>query len=324
MAFIQPLVQKLNTLSVVLPAIGLPTTPGPGLSYYVDQIPVGTPSETFSFLAANPSALQIGPALPATDGPTLLGELAQFGLNAVSTFASGGKNIPVVAAQQLLQSNQPTYQPTGQSIFKPTNTGAPRMAFSDGTSPSIFDSFFGGANQVLQSGLGQSLLQLGTQLGTSFIQDQFAPSPTSFPIGGGTNPFAVNTMAAAPAIGRAVATVGRGFFNRFPNLATAIQSLRNRGANVSRGQLWSLLKRFGPDFLVSGGILTAAAVSELSIAGPGRRRMNPGNVKALRRAHRRMKSFHHVCATNDHLLSRRRSVRRGIGSSPKTSIVSVK
>jgi hypothetical protein len=113
-------------------------------------------------------------------------------------------------------------------------------------------------------------------------------------------------MAAAPAIVRGGAVVGRQFFNKFPNLAVAIQGFKNAGMNVSRAKLYSLMKRFGPDFLIAGGILSAGAISELMMAGPGRRRMNPGNVKALRRAHRRMKSFHHVCQTNDTLLHHRR------------------
>jgi hypothetical protein len=132
-------------------------------------------------------------------------------------------------------------------------------------------------------------------------------------------------MAAAPAIARgagAVATVGRSFFNRFPNLAVAIQGYRNMGKNVSRSKLYSLMKRFGPDFLISGGILTAAAVSELAMAGPGRRRMNPGNIKALRRSHRRMKAFHHVCQQNDTLLHvrKRRSMPANFGGTRITQV----
>lgn len=107
---------------------------------------------------------------------------------------------------------------------------------------------------------------------------------------------------------RAGSVVGRSFFNKFPNLATAIQKFRNVGQNVSRAQLYSLLKRFGPDFLITGGILTAAAVSELMVAGAGRRRMNPGNVKALRRSMRRVESFHHLCGKADKL--RRPKARR--------------
>jgi hypothetical protein len=198
----------------------------------------------------------------------------------------------------------------GVGAFAPrTQTPPPtggRMGFTDGSSGGIFDSFpsLPDLTQVFQGGLGQNLLNLGTQAASQYITQQFAPSysPFNTPSPGG----AIPTMAAVPAIARGGMVVGRAFFNRFPNLATVIQGLRNQGKNVTRSKLWSLMKRFGPDFLISGGILTAAAASELAMAGPGRRRMNPGNIKALRKAHRRMKSFHHICATNDTLLHSRR------------------
>lgn len=184
--------------------------------------------------------------------------------------------------------------------------GGTPMAFEDGDTGFGFGDFFSGVGKVLQGGFGQNLLGVGTQALSGFVQNQFAPQPVSF-----QNPFQTS-MAAVPSIARGGAMVARGFFNRFPSLATGIQALRNKGANVSRSSLYSLMKRFGPDFLIGGGILTAAAVSELAMAGPGRRRMNPGNVKALRRAHRRMKAFHHVCTTNDRMLGGRRSKRRSV------------
>lgn len=103
---------------------------------------------------------------------------------------------------------------------------------------------------------------------------------------------------AGPAL-RSVPTIGRSFFNRFPNLGLAIQTYRNAGKKVSRGKLYSLVRRFGPEIVISGGILTAAAVNELMIAGPGTRRMNPTNVKALRRSMRRIQSFHRLCSCAD-------------------------
>lgn len=199
-----------------------------------------------------------------------------------------------------------------QSSLTARRTGG-AMGFQDGDSGFSFDGFFGGVNQALQGGLGQQLLGIGAQALSGFVGQQFAsPAPI------------VASMAAVPAIARGGAVVARGFFNRFPNLATGIQRLRNAGSRVTRGSLWSLMKRFGPDFLISGGILTAAAVSELAVAGPGRRRMNPGNIKALRKAHRRMKAFHNVCRTNDMMLgSRKRSSKpKHFGGS--TSVVSVK
>jgi len=85
-----------------------------------------------------------------------------------------------------------------------------------------------------------------------------------------------------------------------------LQQLRNRGLKVNRGRLHSILKRFGPEVLITGGLLTAAAVNELMIAGPGHRRMNVGNVKALRRGMRRIEGFHKLCQRADMLRTRGR------------------
>jgi len=145
------------------------------------------------------------------------------------------------------------------------------------------------------------------------LAGQFFPQPTAQASTIAIRPPTPLPMVGGSMIGRAGAMIGRSFFNKFPNLATAIQGYRNAGRNVTRAQLWSMLKRFGPDILVTGGILTAAAVSELMMAGPGHRRMNPGNVKALRRSLRRLESFHHLCQRADKFRSRSRS--RKVGKS---------
>ncbi len=122
-----------------------------------------------------------------------------------------------------------------------------------------------------------------------------------------TSPMVRTQMAAAGPVMRVGAAVTRGFFAKFPNLATQIQAFRNAGmSQVTRARLYSMLKRFGPDLLISGGILTAAAVSELMMAGPGHRRMNAGNAKALRRSMRRIESFHRLCVRADSLRAPRR------------------
>jgi len=81
-----------------------------------------------------------------------------------------------------------------------------------------------------------------------------------------------------------------------------------------------MLKRFGPELLISGGILTAAAVNELMLAGPGTRRMNPTNVKALRRSVRRIESFHHLCRKVDVLRSRGKSKKCSTRGSASTFV----
>jgi len=294
-------------------------------AYLLDIIPKGTALEAALNLPAGVSPEFVRSPDGTTVIPTgnivadrpststgLIGGLLQFAqtfggvLSAPFTGGSslvgtGAKLLPVLAPQN--ESSQIIGR------FTP-------MSFADGDSGFSLPSF-GDLGQVLQGGLGQQLLGIGTQALSGYVQQQFAPQPVSFPM-------ATQTMAAVPTIARAGAMVGRSFFNRFPNLATAIQGYLNRGIAVNRSKLWGLLKRFGPDFLVTGGILTAAAVAELTIAGPGRRRMNAGNVKALRRAHRRMKAFHNVCRTNDTLLTHRRGSKRASPFAARTQITQVK
>lgn len=126
--------------------------------------------------------------------------------------------------------------------------------------------------------------------------------PAKQPVQSLPMPTPIPTMAAAAPAMRAVgAVVARGFFSKFPNLAVKIQKYRNMGMNVTRGKLYSMMRRFGPEFLVTAGILTAVEINELALAGSGRRRMNPGNTKALRRSMRRLESFHKLCVSADKL-----------------------
>jgi len=244
-------------------------------------------------------------------GPALAQGLAQ-GLSAVAT---QGLSIPLsVAAQAAALNNQPELSQAISWAGKLATTdfskiGDSAMAFWDD-----FSLDFGNVSGVVD-----------------FATDIFDDVSFSDVLSAGTtafqtyNEFAVPVAARGPSSGvpaprpgtgqggilgpmiRGGPTVGRSFFQKWPNLATAIQKMRNAGQNVSRSKLYSMLKRFGPDFLVTAGILTAAGVSELALAGPGHRRMNPANSKALRRAQRRLKSFHRLCADSDVLKSRRRS-----------------
>ncbi|MGH8755345.1 MAG: hypothetical protein ACREU0_05895 [Burkholderiales bacterium] len=186
----------------------------------------------------------------------------------------------------------------------PSLQGGSPMALNIGGLLGQVGNIFGGGQNPIFQGVSN----------VANLASQFFPQATGRPIGAPTTLQAFPAMAAAGPIMRGMATVGRSFFNRFPNLATAIQGYRNVGQKVTRANLYSLLKRFGPELLISGGILTAAAVSELMIAGPGRRRMNPGNVKALRRSLRRLESFHHLCVKVDRLRRPRSRKASGRGS----------
>jgi len=165
-----------------------------------------------------------------------------------------------------------------------TMTKEPDMGINLGGILGSVGTIFGGNQNPVFQGISNV-----ANLATAFL-----PNTTGSPPGAMTTAVARPVMAAVP-MTRVMAMVGRRFFDKFPNLATAIQGYRNMGKNITRAKLHSLLKRFGPELLISGGILTAAAVSELMMAGPGTRRMNPGNVKALRRSARRLESFHKLC-----------------------------
>lgn len=172
------------------------------------------------------------------------------------------------------------------------NQGARPMSLNLGGILNQVSSVFGGNQNPYFQGISN----------IAGLASNFAPQPAQqvamrMPGAGGAGALAL----------RSGAVVARGFFNRYPNLATSLQSLRNMGRNVTRSQLYSMLKRFGPELMISGGILTAAAVSELMVAGAGRKRMNPGNVKALRRSMRRVEAFHKICVRADTLRKPRRS-----------------
>lgn len=192
----------------------------------------------------------------------------------------------------------------------PGTGGSNNMALNiGGILGQVGNIFGGGQNQIFQ-GISN----------VANVASQFFP-PRGLPQGAPTTQQpAFPVMAAAGPALRSVATVGRSFFNKFPNLATAIQGYRNMGKNVTRAKLYTLVRRFGPELVISGGILTAAAVNELLIAGPGHRRMNPANVKALRRSMRRLETFHHLCQRVDRLRGRRGS-RKKIGSGSGATFV---
>lgn len=177
---------------------------------------------------------------------------------------------------------------------------------------------FGGSNMALNIGgiLGQvsgglkgfgnpgiQLLSTGAGIASSFFNQPTSGLP-AMPANSVT-PVAAKSPGLPAITGGAVGSaVSRGFFNRFPNLSVGLQQLRARGIKANRSRLYTILRRFGPEVVISGGLLTAAAVNELMVAGAGRRRMNVGNVKALKRSMRRMEGFHKLCVRADSLRSR--------------------
>jgi len=93
--------------------------------------------------------------------------------------------------------------------------------------------------------------------------------------------------------------------SRFPNLLASMQSWRLKGISLTVPKLMVMMRKFGPNFLISAGILAAGAVTELMMyqATHKRRRMNSLNPRALSRATRRLCSFEHRAAKVHRTLS---------------------
>lgn len=91
------------------------------------------------------------------------------------------------------------------------------------------------------------------------------------------------TSATLPAVIGAGGMVVRG--------AMTALAARLAAVGLTRASAWSLLKSQGPTALLALG-LTAAEVVTVARKGTGRRRMNMCNGRALRRAQRRLTSFH--------------------------------
>lgn len=167
---------------------------------------------------------------------------------------------------------------------------------SDPTSdPSGGGGFFSGGDLgSLVSNLG-GFAGLGNDLTSSVV-------PTS---GGGMT----GSPIGLPAI------VNKGA-SRFPLLYGALQIWRSRGVRLTVEKLWSMARRFGPQFLVSAGILSLGALTELMLAHgtKKRRRMNTLNPHALQRSVRRLAGFQRRAAKVNALLghvAKRRGYKRG-------------
>jgi len=143
-------------------------------------------------------------------------------------------------------------------------------------------SYFGGGQaQVPAQRVSSPLISYGLD-----------PSMNGY--GGGR---ATPVMAEVPTVVRMGATALRSLWN----------SLRVGGVHISMQRVASLLKKYGPSFFfgwLADEVLQRAFFEAVI---KKHRRMNPGNVKALRRSMRRVKSFHRLCTHVDVLKSRGRS-----------------
>ena len=191
---------------------------------------------------------------------------------------------------------------------------------SGGGSTVGLSNILGGVQGILgtTSGFGGTFGAI-SKIGSGFLSGFL---PAQGPVAGraivpSSQPQAIQVMGGGPLF--AAATTARSAIAEFvaPALALVSQTL---GKNVTLRAAMIIIRRLGK-FLVSPEAVAAAiglSIGQMStilvansIVGSGGKRMNVGNVKALRRAHRRIRGFHRLCADNDELKRpRRRSAAR--------------
>lgn len=172
-------------------------------------------------------------------------------------------------------------------------------------------NIFSGVQSVLgtASGFGGSFGQ-AAQLGSAFLSG-FLPAqgPTQATFPSAQYP---TTMTMAPAVqfgSQAGGALGTLVSSVLAKMSAAL------GRNISLRAAMIIIRRLSKLLQTPQAIGAAVglSVSEImallaasAVQGSRGRRMNPGNVKALRRAHRRIKSFHKLCGDNDRLRAPRR------------------
>jgi len=192
----------------------------------------------------------------------------------------------------------------GQAITgEPTvNTGGMPMNLGNilqGLTPALntFGSFGGQYSQA-------------AQVGSSLISGFFpASGPSQASVPQSFSPVLSASMSATPQIAGALtagALLVRSILAKMSNNLGKTITFRAAMIIIRR-----LAKSLGSPTAVATALgLTAGElahlITESSLRGSSGRRMNVGNVKALRRAHRRIKSFHKLCGDNDRLRAPRR------------------
>lgn len=191
------------------------------------------------------------------------------------------------------------------------------LAEAQGVEPMGLGSVLGGLQGVLGTvskfgGPAGTIAEIGSGFLSGFLPAQ-GPSVAMVPQS--SFPQATKTMAMTPTIVAGLNIVQ----SILMKMGTSIG--RNVSFRAAIIIIRRLMKTLGSPQAVAVALgITMSEIATLltaqAMAGSSGRRMNVGNVKALRRAHRRIKGFHKLCGENDRLRAPRRR------SSPK--VINVK
>lgn len=175
-------------------------------------------------------------------------------------------------------------------------------------------ALFGSFNNLVSAGLTVAGAAFGgpvgsavANIGTNIIRAS-SPAPGSLVAGGPSLSLPTMSAAAMPVIPQAVRAAAAGVQRILIQVAT---TLGLRTLTLKRAiKIYRKLARTIVDPFVIAQImgLTVGQLGELLVADAQRprRRMNPANSSALRRAARRIESFHKLCVRTDKLRAPRR------------------
>ena len=160
------------------------------------------------------------------------------------------------------------------------------------------------------SGFGDILTGVVQEVGIPLLRQEFLPTQVG---GFGAAASQVGLPAirpAAVAVGPVAARMGGVFRVGAIALNTVVSAMRSAGVRATVAKARAFVKRFGPEAAVGffagfvGSEVANRAVLEAAFLKG--RRMNPGNASALRRAVRRVESFHRLCKRADVIAGPRR------------------
>lgn len=283
-------------LTQIAQSSGLPDIRDPEA---VQVCPDGLSPEV-SFATGKPTGRCVPPPAKSSFFGEVLGEIVPLVTRGITAVATGGTSEILRLAGQGeaanvldVAFNPQVVQPQTQAaaIVGEVSTAVVGQAVGGG-SPMGFGDFFSGLGDVatglFQTGVEQIGLPLLQQELLSPQQQQaFFPQPTQR-TQAPAQPPVVRTMAAAPAIAGA-------FRTGLVALNTIVANMRAQGFNATVAKVRGFIRRFGPEaavgFLAGFGGADLANRAVIESAFLKRRRMNPANVKALRRSMRRVQSF---------------------------------
>lgn len=159
----------------------------------------------------------------------------------------------------------------------------------------------------------------------SFASNFVQPAPAQVSYAPVYSPFPAVQQPQAQPVGLPLAVAAGAIAARVAPILAKIAVKLGLRARPSLNRAMEIVRKAGkllqsPEAVAVALGITTAELASLIVSSQARkrRRMNPANSKALRRAARRIKSFHRLCVHTDVLKSRGRSKSRSCGTCRKS------